>query len=99
MEMILGMRPLSVDDAVDTPMYDAFQSSPANNAPYDALSPTYPLLERNPNSAYDRALSRGYRWSRPDQVPQDVFDRVLWHAVHGPKSGPPPPGPNAVKDQ
>jgi len=99
MELILGMKPLSFQDAVATPMYDAFQSTPANSAPYTALSPTYPLLERNPNTAFDRAISKGYDWTHRDQVPQDVFDRVLWYATHGPHSVPPPPGPNAVKGQ
>ena len=99
MELILGMKPVSFQDALATPMYDAFQSTPANSAPYSAISPTYPLLERNPNTAFDRAMSRGYDWTHRDQVPQDVFDRVLWYATHGPRSAPPPPGPNAVKGQ
>jgi DNA-binding beta-propeller fold protein YncE len=99
MELILGMRPLSFADAMATPMYDAFQPTPANGAPVNAVSPSYPLLERNPNSAYDRAVSRGYRWNLPDQITQDQFDRILWHAVHGLRSAPPPPGPNAAHGQ
>jgi hypothetical protein len=99
MELILGMHPLSYADAVAEPMYDAFQSSPGNGEPYDVTAPAYPLLERNPNSAADRSLSRGYRWRTPDRVPQDVFDRVLWYAVHGRGSHPPPPGPNATRGQ
>jgi Phosphoesterase family/Lactonase, 7-bladed beta-propeller len=99
MELILGMHPLTYADAMATPMYDAFQSKPSNSKPYDLLDPTYPLLERNPNTAMDRAMSRGYRWTIPDQVPQDKFDRILWHAIHGPHSQPPPPGPNAVTGQ
>ncbi len=97
MELILGMRPLSFADAVAAPMYDAFQSSPANSAPYSVIAPTYPLLERNPNTAYDRAMSRGYRWNIPDQIPQYRFDQILWRAVHGPHVPPPPPGPDAIK--
>jgi hypothetical protein len=31
-----------------------------------------------------------------DAVPQHAFDNVLWRYVHGPKSKPPPAGPNAV---
>ncbi|MGL1774777.1 hypothetical protein ACSTG3_23400, partial [Vibrio parahaemolyticus] len=42
-ELVLGMKPLGLPDAVATPMYDAFQSTPANAAPFGALSPTYPL--------------------------------------------------------
>ena len=54
------MKALGLPDAVATPMYDAFQSKPSNSAPFNAVSPTYPLLERNPNTAANRALSRGY---------------------------------------
>jgi DNA-binding beta-propeller fold protein YncE len=99
MELILGMHPLSLADAVATPMYDAFQATPANSAPYTVISPIYPLLERNPNTAFDRAMSKGYNWRQRDEIPQDVFDRVLWYATHGPRSTPPPPGPGAVKRQ
>jgi hypothetical protein len=99
MELILGMHPLTYGDRVATPMYDAFTSKPLNSAPYNVLAPTYPLLERNPNTAANRALSAGYHWKLRDEVPQDVFDRVLWLAAHGPHSHPPPPGPNAVPGQ
>lgn len=95
-ELVLGMKPLGLPDAVATPMYDAFQSTPANAAPFGALSPTYPLLERNPNTAVNRALSRGHDLVHIDRVPQDVFDRMLWYAVHGRRSLPPPPGPRAT---
>ena len=44
-------------------------------------------------------MTRGYNFHKVDQIPQDVFDRVLWHAVHGPASPPPPPGPNAEPGQ
>ncbi len=99
MELILGMHPLALGDAVATPMYDAFQSTPANSAPFSVVGPTYPLLQRNPNNAFDRAMTRGYDFVNRDRVPQDVFDRVLWYAAHGHGSQPPPPGPNAVKGQ
>jgi DNA-binding beta-propeller fold protein YncE len=99
MELIIGMHPLSYADRVATPMYDAFQAKPSNSGPYNAVKPTYPLLKRNPNTAFDRSMSRGYRWNIPDQMRQYMFDRVLWWAVHGRHSTPPPPGPNAVAGQ
>jgi DNA-binding beta-propeller fold protein YncE len=97
-ELIIGMRPLGVPDAVATPMYDAFTSKPLNAAPFTAVSPTYPLLERNANTAANRALSRGRDLVHPDQVPQDALDRILWYSVHRRRSAPPPPGPRAVRD-
>ena len=99
MELILGMRPLSYADAVATPMYNAFSRTPVNRRPYNVIAPKYPLLQRNKNTAFDRSVSRGYRWNIPDQMPQYMFDRVLWYSVHGRHSHPPPPGPNAVADQ
>jgi len=99
MELILGMDPLGLSDAAATPMYDAFQSAPSNSEPFDVLAPTYPLLERNPNTQANRDLTRGYDFLQRDLVPQDVFDRVLWKAVHGVRSQPPPPGPNSVRGQ
>ena len=99
MELILGMKPLSFADAVATPMYDVFQPTPANSSAYNVLAPTYPLLQRNANTAANRALTRGRDFVHPDRVPQDVFDRVLWYSVHGVGSQPPPPGPDATRGQ
>ncbi len=98
-ELVLGMKPLGLLDRVATPMYDAFQSTPANAAPFTAVPPTYPLLERNANNAANRALSRGYDFVHTDRVPQDVLDRMLWYSVHGRRSQPPPPGPRAVSGE
>jgi hypothetical protein len=98
-ELILGMRPLGVLDRLATPMYDAFQSTPSNSAPYNAIAPTYPLLERNANTTMNRALSRGYDFIHTDRVPQDLFDRILWYSVHGRGSPPPPPGPRAARGE
>ncbi len=98
-ELILGMRPLGVPDAVATPLYDVFQSTPSNAAPYNVIPPSYPLEQRNPNNAFDRAISKGYRWHKTDDIPQDVFDRVVWYSVHGQHSQAPPPGPNAEQGQ
>jgi hypothetical protein len=98
MELILGLKPLNLFDATATPMYDAFDSSATNSEPFSALDATYPLLEENPTqptSAAARQAAR-YRMNVPDRIPQRLLDRVLWESVHGPRSTPPPPGPNAV---
>ncbi|MDQ6775360.1 MAG: hypothetical protein M3071_03860, partial [Actinomycetota bacterium] len=98
-ELILGMKPVGFPDRIATPMYDAFTSQPVNAAPYRARTPTYPLLQRNPNTAANRALTRGYDFLHIDRVPQDMFDRILWHAIRGGRLAPPPPGPNATPSQ
>jgi DNA-binding beta-propeller fold protein YncE len=95
MELILGMEPMGLFDGLAVPMYDAFTSTPVNGAPYDAIVPTQSRDEVNAANAPDAATSQSLDFSKLDQVPQRVLDQILWHAVHGAKSTPPPPGPNA----
>ena len=95
MELIMGMRPLGLGDRLATPMYDAFQAQPSNDAPYDAIPAKVDLLERNP------ATGPGARASARlpqglDEIPQRELDALLWKSIHGWDSAPPPPGPNAV---
>ena len=98
MEIVLGMRPLTLNDALGTPLYDAFSPTPANSDAYTAIKPAQNLDERNPNTAANRAAVRGADFSSPDHVPQQQLDAMLWHSVHGMRSQPPPPGPNASAD-
>jgi DNA-binding beta-propeller fold protein YncE len=96
MELILGMHPLGLFDALATPMYDAFRPSPANPEPYVALPENVNLLDTNANTAANRALAAGADVNQGlDRVPQRKLDAVLWKSVHGASSTPPPPGPNA----
>ncbi len=77
-------------------MYAAFTDKPVNLAPYSVTTPTYPIDEKNAATAPNARLSKSLRLNRTDKVPQRVLDRILWQSVHGAKSMPPPPGPNAV---
>ncbi len=95
MELILGMEPLGMFDALGTPMYDAFTPTPGNAEPYDAIVPAYDRNTLNTAASPDAALSASLDFRQLDQVPQETLDRILWHAVHGADSTPPPPGPNA----
>jgi DNA-binding beta-propeller fold protein YncE len=96
MELILGMNPLGLFDALATPMYDAFSATPDNSEPYDALPENVDLLDTNGNTAANQALSAGLDLTHGiDRIPQRQLDAVLWKAVHGASSTPPPPGPNA----
>jgi hypothetical protein len=96
MELILGMNPLGLFDHLATPMYDAFTSNADNGEPYSAISPTWPLNERNANTRANQRLAGGLNFRQTDRVPQVVLDRQLWKSVYGPNSEPPPPGPNAT---
>ncbi|MFL5846190.1 MAG: alkaline phosphatase family protein [Solirubrobacteraceae bacterium] len=96
MELILGMKPLGIFDAVANPMYDAFASTAVNADPYSAIPATYPLLEKNAATAANARLSQRLQvGKRLDETPQHVLDKILWQSVHGANSQPPPPGPNA----
>jgi phospholipase C len=99
MELILGMRPLGLMDALATPMYDAFSPTPANAAPFNAVLPTWNLLETNPplGAIARRHARRGVL--REDSISQGQLDAELWRSVHGPRSKPPPAGPNANAGQ
>ena len=94
-ELILGMKPLSLNDALATPMYDAFSSSPVNAEPASAIVPTVDLLTRNPAAGPDSEWSTSLALDQPDRVPQRQLDAIIWHSVHGSGSVPPPPGPGA----
>jgi DNA-binding beta-propeller fold protein YncE len=98
MELILGMNPLGFQDALGVPMYDAFQATPANSDPYAFIPSRINLLEKNP------ATGPGARESSrlptgTDRILQEEMDRLLWKSIHGWRSTPPPPGPNAQRGQ
>jgi YVTN family beta-propeller protein len=96
MELILGMQPLGLFDALATPMYDVFGSTPDNAAPFTAVPARQDLRARNANTAANRALSQGLDLDHgPDRISQKTLDGLLWKSVHGPDAVPPPPGPNA----
>ena len=90
-ELILGMHALSLNDALATPMYDAFSPTPDNALPVTAIPAQQDLLARNPASAIWASLSSRLPLGVPDQVPQRVLDRILWQSVYGAGSAPPPP--------
>jgi DNA-binding beta-propeller fold protein YncE len=96
-ELILGMRPLGLFDRLATPMYDAFQPTPSNSAPYTAIAPNVDRSAVNPAHAEAAALSKRFDFSHPDQIPQRTLDRILWQYVHGTNAQPPPSGPNAIR--
>jgi hypothetical protein len=98
MELILGMHPVTINDRRAVPMYDVFMPTPENLVPYDAIRPAVDQTARNPSNAPDAALSKRMDRRGVDGWPQRVLDRVLWRSVHGARSKPPPPGPNATPE-
>ena len=96
-ELILGLRPMNLFDGTATPMYDAFSSTPNNIEPFNAVPPTYPLLEENPANPKSAVARRSLQYDThvPDRISQRLLDEVLWKSVRGARSKVPPAGPNA----
>jgi hypothetical protein len=94
-ELIAGLRPLSMFDALAEPMYDAFVPGDARPdlTPYTAVSPTQPLGEVTVQTP--AGVDGDLPYLNTDLVPQRLFDAALWRSVYGPNSTPPPPGPGA----
>jgi len=94
-EIVMGLKPLNLAEALAVPMYDAFSNGPANAAPYNAIVPNVNMTAVNPNTPANRAASKGLPLNQLDRLPQRRLDAILWHYRHGFDSAPPPPGPKA----
>jgi hypothetical protein len=94
-ELILGLRPLSINDALAEPMYDCFigRDQVPDLSSYTALSPDRPL------DATTLVAPPGIDGVLPynviDLVPQHLFDDALYRSVYGEQFTPPPAGPHA----
>jgi YVTN family beta-propeller protein len=96
-ELIAGIDPLSLNDALATPFYDAFihGSEQPNDAPYNVIAPTQDIGATNTAGAAAAKLSAQLPFNRLDAVPQETSDQIMWAAVHGTSVPAPPPGPHA----
>ncbi len=93
MELILGLPPMNQMDATATPMTDCFTQVPdwtaftsvKNNIPLDQMNPEVkkvsdPLLRRY------ASLSNRLPLNRVDACPEDLLNRIIWHAMKGPQT-------------
>jgi YVTN family beta-propeller protein len=87
-ELILGLRPMTVFDAGARPMTGAFQPN-ADLKPYAAEKPRIKLDERNPVSSATAARSLAMDFSEEDRIDDDELNDILWRALR--KGDPPPP--------
>jgi DNA-binding beta-propeller fold protein YncE len=88
MELILGLRPMTVYDASATPMTRAFASQPKLDA-YTAVKVQYPFDERNPAAGTLAARSARMDWDEADEIDDNELNQILWLALRG--GAPPAP--------
>jgi YVTN family beta-propeller protein len=89
-EQILGLPPMNQFDATATPMFDCFTNAP-DFTPFVALPTNIPLDEMNPDPKKISAsllrknalVSARLNFRKVDACPEDVLNRILWHAMKG----------------
>ena len=90
MELILGMRPMTVYDAGARPMFSVFADA-TTPGDYTLEKPRVPLDARNPANSPTAARSRAMDFKEADDIDDDELNDILWSAIKGP--GVPPPVP------
>ena len=81
-EAILGLGSLSQFDYFGRPLTNIWSSTP-DLTPYEVITPTQPLDERNPAQGRGAIESRRLKLDVEDASDDDDFSRILWHAVKG----------------
>ena len=83
MELILGLRPMTVFDASARPMWNAFANR-ADTRPFDSVPARHSLDDRNPpRNTADARRSREFDLDEADRIDDDEMNAVLWRAVKG----------------
>lgn len=88
-EMIFGVRPMSIFDLIANDMRASFQSTP-DLTPYQAVEPKQSIYERNPDlnalsgrKKDDAIASSKMDWQEPDDVPTEQLNAILWRNSAG----------------
>jgi YVTN family beta-propeller protein len=88
-ENILGLPPMNQLDLTAEPMLDCFTNKP-DYTPYNFVKNNIPLDRLNPS--LDNLLGAQLYWAKKsleqdlddaDRIDDDVFNRIIWHAVKG----------------
>jgi hypothetical protein len=86
-ELILGLKPMTVFDAAARPMANAFANLP-NLAQYRNEPPRVPLDEKNPEHSVTAERSLKLDFSASDMANEHELNDILWIAIKG--TSPPP---------
>ncbi|MDP9016984.1 MAG: hypothetical protein M3N19_01520, partial [Candidatus Eremiobacteraeota bacterium] len=79
-ELLLGLKPLSLYDAKAHPMYEVFGNKP-DLRPFSALKPTISLTAVNQKTAYGAAASAAMNFKDADANDPGVLNDILYHAA------------------
>jgi len=82
MELILGLPPMSQYDAAATPIWNSFMPT-FNTLPYVAKNTTIDINEKN--TVYNELMKKSDKFNlqKEDEIPETVFNEVLWKAIKG----------------
>ena len=105
MELMLGLPPMNQLDATATPMFDCFTNTP-DFTPFTAVPINIPLDQMNPapRKVADPLLRKhAYASARLPleqlaRCPEDLLNRILWHAMKGSQAPYPEWAVSAQKD-
>lgn len=89
-EQILGLPPMNQFDATATPMFDCFTEK-ADLTPFESVLNEVPLDEMNPPASEiadpllrkEALISAKLNFKKVDACPEDLLNRILWHAMKG----------------
>jgi DNA-binding beta-propeller fold protein YncE len=81
-EDILGMGRLSKFDYFSRSLTDIFGPT-ADLTPYDPITPTQDLNEKNPKNTAAARMSEGLDLSAADRVDDQLYNRILWLMLKG----------------
>ena len=106
MELILGLPPMNQIDATATPLSDCFTAAP-DFTPYTAVPANIPLDQMNPDPKkisdatlrQDALASARLDLREVDRCPEEVLNRILWHARKGPREPYPQWAAAAAREQ
>jgi DNA-binding beta-propeller fold protein YncE len=90
MELILGLKPMTMFDAAATPMFNSFTPE-LNVAPYIHLPANVDLTEKNTRLAWGAEQSRKMDFSKEDAADDLLLNEIIWRSVRGANSPMPAP--------
>ena len=81
-ELILGLKPMTMFDAAARPMANSFQAKP-DLRPYVNQAARVPLNDKNPLHAATAKRSERLDFSQSDLADEDELNDILWLAIKG----------------